>query len=312
MSGSPAIPDGGTSPVPNPTGATPATPRVAFVTVTYSPGDVLAELLDSIPAACRDPGPVVIADNGSTDGSIEPAAARPGVTVVRTGGNVGYGRAANLGVAALDPSIPTVLIVNPDVVLGPGAVDELLAAADRHPQAGAVGPKITNGDGSLYPSARALPTIAQGIGHALTERWWPSNPWTRAYRRQDEDTVEREAGWLSGSCLLVRRTAFDAVGGFDPQYFMYFEDVDLGERLGRAGWRNIYAPSATVVHHGGHSTDREAAAMIHEHHRSAYRYLAGRYPHRWQAPLRWFLRAGLAGRAVMAGRAATAARAAGR
>jgi N-acetylglucosaminyl-diphospho-decaprenol L-rhamnosyltransferase len=271
--------------------------RVGFVTVTYSPGSTLAGLLDSIPAACRNPGPVVIADNGSTDGSVEQAASRPGVSVLRTGGNIGYGAAANLGVAALDRDISMVLIANPDVVLRPGAVDELLAAAARHPQAGAIGPKITTGEGEVYPSARELPSIGRGIGHALTERWWPSNPWTRAYRRYDDVAVERRAGWLSGSCILVRRAAFEAIGGFDAGFFMYFEDVDLGERMSRAGWQNIYAPDAEVLHIGGHSTGRQHAAMIHAHHLSAYRYLAGRYPDPWHAPLRLLLRAGLRVRA---------------
>jgi N-acetylglucosaminyl-diphospho-decaprenol L-rhamnosyltransferase len=272
---------------------------VGFVTVTYSPGSTLADLLDSIPRACRDPGPVVIADNGSTDGSVEQAARRPGVTVVRTGGNIGYGAAANLGVAALDDDVTMVLISNPDVVLGEGAVDELLAAADRHPQAGAVGPMITTESGEVYPSARELPSIGRGIGHALTERWWPANPWTKAYRRYDDLGTERRAGWLSGSCILVRRAAFEAIGGFDAGYFMYFEDVDLGERMTRAGWQNIYAPTARVTHLGGHTTGRHNEEMIRAHHRSAYRYLSSRYARRRHAPLRWALRLGLFARAEL-------------
>ena len=109
-------------------------------------------------------------------------------------------------------------------------------------------------------------------------------------------------GWLSGSCLLVRRDAFDEVGGFDPAYFMYFEDVDLGERLGRAGWQNVYVPSAAVVHTGGHATTREPSRMAAEHHRSAWTYLSRRYSGwRW-APVRWVLRGGLAARAVLARR----------
>jgi N-acetylglucosaminyl-diphospho-decaprenol L-rhamnosyltransferase len=102
----------------------------------------------------------------------------------------------------------------------------------------------------------------------------------------------------------LRRSAIDEIHGFDPAYFMYFEDVDLGDRLGAAGWQNIYAPSARVMHLGGHSTERHPDAMAAAHHRSAYRYLAGRYPRWWQAPLRWALRAGLAGRAALAKRSA--------
>jgi N-acetylglucosaminyl-diphospho-decaprenol L-rhamnosyltransferase len=92
---------------------------------------------------------------------------------------------------------------------------------------------------------------------------------------------------------MVRREAFEAVGGFDENYFMYFEDTDLCERLDRAGWDVVYAPSATVVHHGGHATSRNLDAMSKAHHVSAYRYLSGRYSGiRW-APVRGLLRAGL-------------------
>ncbi|TKV58909.1 glycosyltransferase family 2 protein [Nakamurella flava] len=288
--------------------------RVGIVVVTYSPGESLTAFLDSVPGATSRPVTVVMADNGSTDGSVERAAARdadatggPEVRLLRTGGNLGYGRAANAGVADLGPAVAWVMVVNPDVVLGPGSVDELIAAAGRHPDAGAFGPLITTEDGVVYPSARALPSLVAGVGHAALGWWRPSNPWTRSYRLDRAEPVERTAGWLSGSCLLLRRESFAAVDGFDPGYFMYFEDVDLGERLARAGWRNVYVPSARVVHTGGHATEKAPALMADAHHRSAYRYLSRRYPARWQAPLRLVLRAGLALRAFLSRRSATVA-----
>ena len=73
-------------------------------------------------------------------------------------------------------------------------------------------------------------------------------------------SASASVGWLSGSCLLLRRAAFDAVGGFDARYFMYMEDVDLGDRLGKAGWLNVYVPSAEVLHDKGHSTGRDPAS----------------------------------------------------
>ena len=278
--------------------------RVGIVAVTFSPGETLGAMIDSIPAATSRPFEVVLADNGSTDGSVEAAQDRPEVRLLRTGGNIGYGGAANAGFAVLDRAIHWLLLINPDVVLAPGSLDELIAVAQRYPRAGAVGPLITTVDGLVYPSARELPSVMTGIGHAMFGWWWPANPWTRAYRLDHAAPREREAGWLSGACLLLRRSAMEQIGGFDPAYFMYFEDVDLGDRLGTAGWQNIYAPSARVMHVGGHSTEKHPGAMAKAHHRSAYRYLAGRYPHWWQAPLRLTLRVGLAGRAVLAGRSA--------
>ena len=160
------------------------------------------------------------------------------------------------------------------------------------------GPLIREPNGEVYPSARLLPSVGRGIGHALFAAVWPSNPWTKAYR-QEKAPVERTAGWLSGSCFLMRREAFDSVKGFDERYFMYFEDVDLGDRLGRAGWLNVYVPTAEVVHTGGVSTSKPevSARMLAEHHRSAYRYLADRHTGPRNAPIRAAVRAGLAVRA---------------
>jgi N-acetylglucosaminyl-diphospho-decaprenol L-rhamnosyltransferase len=273
--------------------------QLAVVTVTYSPGGVLDTFLDTLEKASARGMPVVLADNGSTDGVPERAAAeRENVRLLRIGENVGYGSAANRAVAGLPPEIGWVLIANPDIEFGPGSLDELLAAAQRWPRAGSLGPLIREPSGEVYPSARLLPSLGRGAGHALLGKVWRSNPWTRAYRQENGSITERTAGWLSGSCLLVRREAFDAVGGFDSRYFMYFEDVDLGERLGRAGWLNVYVPSAEVTHIGGHATSRMSARMLAEHHRSAYRYLAGRYRGPWFAPLRLALRAGLAARSA--------------
>jgi N-acetylglucosaminyl-diphospho-decaprenol L-rhamnosyltransferase len=273
---------------------------VAVVAVTYSPGASLTDFLDTLAKASSQNLDVVLADNGSTDGSVQQMARRPEVRIVETGGNVGYGRAANAGVR--ETSAEFVVVANPDIEWEPGSLDRLLSAARRWPHGASFGPLIRTPDGDIYPSARSLPALGRGIGHALFGWWWPSNPWTAAYRVERQPPIERAAGWLSGSCLLLRREAFDEVGGFDPGYFMYFEDLDLGERLGAAGWLNIYVPSAIVCHTGGHATSRDPARMAAEHHRSAWRYLSRRYAGwRW-LPVRLALRIGLGLRSALATR----------
>jgi N-acetylglucosaminyl-diphospho-decaprenol L-rhamnosyltransferase len=275
---------------------------LGVVTVTYSPGETLERFLDSLAKATTRPVSVVLADNESTDGAPQAAAQRAGVRFVPTGGNLGYGGGANKGVAALPPEIGWVVVANPDIEWGPDSLDVLLDAATRWPRGGAFGPLIHEPTGAVYPSARLLPSIGRGIGHATLGRIWPGNPWTRAYRQSDTTVVERTAGWLSGSCLLLRRAAFDDVRGFDERYFMYFEDVDLGDRIGRAGWQNVYVPGAEVMHIGGHSTSRLAGKMLAAHHESAYRYLADRHRGvRW-APVLAAIKAALAVRLKLATR----------
>ncbi|WP_312878449.1 glycosyltransferase family 2 protein [Lentzea indica] len=266
---------------------------LGVVTVTYSPGETLAPFVDTLAKATTRPVQVILADNGSVDGVPEEvAASRSWVEFLPTGGNLGYGGGANRGVAALGPDVGWVLISNPDIEFAPGSVDALIEAASRWPRGGMFGPLIREPSGEVYPSARLLPSVGRGVGHALFGAVWKSNPWTRAYR-QEKAPEERTAGWLSGSCFLMRREAFDSVGGFDEKYFMYFEDVDLGDRVGRAGWLNVYVPDAEVTHIGGHSTARSSERMLREHHRSAYLYLADRHPGVVWAPFRLALKVGL-------------------
>lgn len=279
-----------------------AVDEVTVVVVTYSPGKHLDEFLDSLPTAAAHPPAVVVVDNGSTDGAPQDAARRDGVRLLSTGSNLGFGAAANLGVRA--STTDWVLVANPDIVWGPDSIDTLLQAAHRWPRAAAVGPAITTPDGDLYPSARRIPTLGVGAAHAALGAVWPGNRWTRAYRAEAEAVDERRTGWISGSCMLMRRRAFEAVGGFDAGYFMYFEDVDLCARLHDAGYDVVYAPSAVVLHNQGHAANREPGRMVAEHHRSAYRFMAGRHPGLRGAPARAAIRLGLALRLAIAHRSA--------
>lgn len=287
----------------------PEVPAIRIVCVTYNSGRVLGSFLDSLGGATRRPYEVVLADNGSSDGAPEREAERDAVRLIRTGGNLGYGRAANAGAAGFTGE--WLVIANPDIEWLPAALDRLVDAAERWPDAGAVGPQIREPDGATYPSGRALPSLRIGAGHAVFAKIWPGNPWTARYQRQQELTAatERACGWLSGSCLLVRTEAFRAIGGFDPSYFMFFEDVDFGDRLGRAGWQNVYVPSAEVVHLGGHSWKTAPERMIKAHHVSALHYLSGRYDRWYQAPLRLGLRVGLGVREALEIRASRRERA---
>lgn len=276
--------------------AEPRFDDVAIVTVSYNSSEILDDFLGSVAASEPQPPQVFIADNASTDiAETERIAERRGAHVVRLGENLGYGGAINAVARELAPGIRWILVSNPDVTFTPGAISSLMQVARDRSDAGAIGPKIVDPDGTSYPSARRLPSLRTGVGHALFARTWPGNPWTRAYLQDRHEATDNTAvGWLSGACVLVRREAFEQLGGFDDGYFMYFEDVDLGHRLGKTGWNNVYTPHAAVTHSGAHSTNRESGRMLRVHHDSAYRYLSRKYTGWYLAPLRWALRAGLA------------------
>jgi N-acetylglucosaminyl-diphospho-decaprenol L-rhamnosyltransferase len=185
--------------------------ELVVVTVTYSPGPHLDRFLASLSHATDRRVTVIMADNGSTDGAPEEALERyPNARLLRTGANMGYGTAVNRAVAEyLDECSDFFVVANPDVQWGPRSIDMLLEAAARWPRAGSLGPLIRDPDGSVYPSARHLPSLIRGGMHAVIGPVWRANPWTAAYRQDRLDPSERPVGWLSGSCLLLRRDAFD-------------------------------------------------------------------------------------------------------
>jgi N-acetylglucosaminyl-diphospho-decaprenol L-rhamnosyltransferase len=269
----------------------------AVVVVNHNTRDDLLACLESL--ADAGAGEVVAVDSGSSDGSVEAVAARfPEVRRLALA-NVGFGRAANAGVTLTQGA--TVVLANADTRFPPGSVAAMGAYLWDRPDVGAMGPLVRFPDGRLQLSARAFPSIGQALGHALFGLWWPSNPWTRAYRLTDWDhTSERDVDWVSGCCLALRRDAFDAVDGFDPAYFMFVEDVDLCARLREAGWRVVFAPVAEVVHAIGGAVSRRRFRMVVEHARSLDRFFARRYAHGPRRLLRPMIRMGLVGWAATA------------
>jgi N-acetylglucosaminyl-diphospho-decaprenol L-rhamnosyltransferase len=278
----------------------PSARSVAVISVGFRSASELARMFGSLEDAARVRPRLVVADNLPGADGTQQLVERHGGTYLPMAENLGYGGGVNRAAATLPDDVEWILVTNPDVIFHPVSIDMLLAGASSAPTIGAAGPRLLNEDGSVYPSARDVPSLRSGIGHALFSRVWPVNPWTRRYHRSSELVAARDAGWLSGACVLVRRSAFDQIGGFDESYFMYFEDVDLGYRLARAGWRNRYLPEAIVTHTGGHSTS--GAAMIEAHHRSAERFIRKKYSASLLAPLRAALIAGLRVRSRIARR----------
>ncbi len=269
---------------------------VLVVCVVFNPGEELRDFGRSLASSTSRDIRLVIVNNGDPSPVAHEVAESLGGQVLDGNGNIGYGRAANLG--AREASTPWLVVANPDLVWTPGSLDMLLDVGESLPMSGSLGPRLLNTDGSTYASARAIPSLRQGVGHAVFGKVWPANPWSRGYQRAHTATSAEQVrtGWLSGACLLLRRAAFDQVGGFDESYFMFFEDLDLGERLRDAGWHNVYVPQARVTHVQGVSWKAKPEPMIRAHHASARQYLLRRYDAWYQGPVRLAVRVGLASR----------------
>jgi N-acetylglucosaminyl-diphospho-decaprenol L-rhamnosyltransferase len=241
---------------------------VRAVVVNYNAAEHLLACVAGLLAAGAE---VVVVDNGSTDSSRAAlAAAHPGVRWIDAGRNLGYGGAANVGAAASDADV---LVCNPDLTVDPGAVRALTRRLAEEPDLGVVGPLVHNPDGTVYPSARTFPDLVDAMGHGLIGLVAPQNRFTRRYRLLDWDHRDRRSvDWVSGACMLVRRRAWEEVGGFDTAYFMYLEDVDLCWRIGQAGWRVAFEPGAEVTHVQGASTRLHPYRMLAVHHLSMWRF----------------------------------------
>jgi N-acetylglucosaminyl-diphospho-decaprenol L-rhamnosyltransferase len=258
--------------------------RWAAVVVNYEAGHALTRCVQSLLAdTSAGAAPhVVVVDNGSSDGSTATIdEAPPAVTVLNPGKNLGYARAANLGIGATDASV--IAICNPDLEVEAGTAAAILSRLAAEPDLAAAGPLIRNPDGSIYPSARSVPRLRDAVGHGLLGLVWRTNPFTRRYRQLDADPRRpRDVDWVSGAAIWLRRDALTNVGGWDERYFMYVEDVDLCWRLRNAGWRIGYEPGGTVTHVQGAATAKHPYRMIVEHHRSLFRFAAKR----WRGPKR--------------------------
>ena len=243
---------------------------VSAVLVSYNVRELLLRCIASLRAdGVRD---IVVVDNASKDDSVEALRTlEPEVRLEALDHNLGFGGGVNRAVTRTTTDY--VLVTTPDVVVEPGSTKALIAVLDDHPDVGLVAPRIETPDRALYPSVRRFPSLVDAAGHAFLHFLWPANPFSRRYKMSDWDhRSAADVDWVAGTHFLVRREAWDAVGGFDEQFFMFVEDVDLCWRLHRAGWRIRYEPSSTVVHEISSSTDQTPYRMIAEHHRSLYRF----------------------------------------
>jgi N-acetylglucosaminyl-diphospho-decaprenol L-rhamnosyltransferase len=245
--------------------------RVAGVVVNYRSREHTLACVAALRAQGIDE--IVVVDNAS-DGGMGAALRRadPAALFLPLGTNLGYGAANNRGVACT--SAPFVVVSNPDALPGAGVVATLADALASDPSLGVVGPRIVNSDGTRYPSARAFPSLLDSLGHGFVGLFTQANPFSRRYLQADVDPAEaRTVDWVSGAWFMARRTAWDAVGGFDEAFFMFMEDVDLCWRMGRAGWAVGYRPEATVTHEVGVSRRTAPYRMLVAHHSSLLRYV---------------------------------------
>ena len=250
-------------------------PIVSALIVSHNVKDLLLQSLQALLASAEVPIEVVVVDNDSSDGSAAAVTAEfPKATVLIQERNIGYSRAANVGLERCTGRF--VLLLNPDVMVDQQCVGRLADFLLTRPDAGAVGPRLLMPDGKVDPnSRRAFPVPSTLLYRTIgLSRLFPKSPRFGRYNMSymdDSDAHEIDAG--TGDCLMIRRAALDRVGFFDPRYFMYGEDIDLCYRLKMGGWKVFYLPTATAGHHEREAPDGSARRqMLYEEHRAMWTY----------------------------------------
>ena len=251
----------------------PETTRVAVVIVNYQAYDELRNCLSSLDPVCPQ-STIVVVDHSSDPRSADALVNDfPHVEVVRKTTNDGFAAGVNHGARVTTSTF--LLFINPDCTIEPQDCCQLADFLEAHPDVGAVGPRITNADGTIQPSARRFPNFTTAIAgrSSWLTRVLPGNPLSRRNLplRDLSRTAPVDVDWLSGACMLVRREAFDAIGGMDEGFFLYWEDADFCRRLEKANWRTVYLPSAHAMHVGGRSSRHAAIAAQEAFHKSAFR-----------------------------------------
>jgi GT2 family glycosyltransferase len=247
-------------------------PLVDLVIVNYRSYEELTRCLASLEPSRAILNRVTIVDHESDLAAAARVSSRfPWVTMLERTTNEGFATGVNLGVRG--SSAPFLLLLNPDCVAGGEAIAGLVTFAESRPDAAVIGPRILNADGSVQGSARRFPglsTFVAGRSSWLT-RTFPNNPlsrWNLPGRAESGGTISVD--WLSGACMLIRRAAFEQVGGMDERFFLYWEDADFCRRLSQRGWRIVYFPAVSVTHVGGRSSIHAYRESLAAFHASAY------------------------------------------
>lgn len=285
-------------------------PTVGVVIVSFNTAALLCDCLRSLDS-CALPLRVVVVDNASSDASVSQVRRMfPAVEVCALERNQGFAGGNNVGMrrllaAATPPEY--LLLLNPDTVVHPGAVETMVAFLAAHPRVGIVSPRLLNPDGSVQPAAFRFPTLTMSLlevfppGAALPGRLYGSW-WHGRYPQEQPGAAPFPIDHPLGACMLVRRAVIAQVGLLDERYFMYSEEVEWCWRVRQAGWAIWQTPEAQVTHIGGAATGQFRRRMLVELYRSRVVFFGQHYPPGFLHAHRAITRAGMVRAALLAWR----------
>lgn len=254
--------------------------RLSVVIVNYNTGGYLTACLESITQKFASAQyEVVVVDNGSSDGSPDAAESFPHTRLIKSDDNIGFGRACNLGVRHTTGT--NILLLNPDTNILSGNITSLLDSFESDKKTSVLGCQNLLPDGSIQPSGYSFPTLPQvavfvfqlsRILMSPTARWLLS-PFLKARVGQYSDQSERKkVDWVTGAFMLVKREQWEMLKGFDPQFFLFCEEIDFCKRISQSGGEVWFDPSFEMEHYVGYSSDKVKPLVLLEKSRSYLLY----------------------------------------
>lgn len=270
----------------------------SIVTVSFNSGDHLLRCVRSA-LHSRAPVEVLVVDNASTDGSLEAmhaglAGVDPRLTILRNERNVGFARANNQAVRVARGA--WVLLVNPDCEVEPDTIERMRTVMEAHPDVGMAGCLVLNPDGTEQAGCRReQPTpgkaLVRALGLGRLARRLKMDWAARDFVRRDDPLPDRpvEVDAISGAFMFVRRAALEDVGGLDEGYFLHCEDLDWCERFRQSGWKVLFVPDVTVVHHKGSSSRDRPVRVLWHMHRGMIRYYQKFFRNSYPRPFLWLV-----------------------
>ncbi|MDL2275890.1 glycosyltransferase family 2 protein, partial [Desulfosarcina sp. OttesenSCG-928-G10] len=247
---------------------------IDIIYVNYNSTANLIESIHSFSAlkhtSCRLHATVV--DNASTDDPHRLPALFPDIRFIFNRKNIGFGAAVNQAVNQTHSDY--LVFLNPDSLVSDGFFEDCIEFLEKNPSIGIMGPMILDEDGSLQGSARAFPTAMTTLfgRNSILTRLFPDNSISKAniltWKNREDQPLEVD--WVSGACMVARRSAIAAVGGFDARFFLYWEDTDLCRRMEAAGWKVVYYPKPRITHFGARSSRTRPIFSSYQFHKSGF------------------------------------------
>lgn len=247
---------------------------LSIIIVSYNVKNILNDCINSLYKSLKGfQFEIIVIENASTDNSGEMLYKHhPTINTIVNAKNIGFGAANNQGLAEAKGDF--ILLLNPDTIVFPDTIAKTLKFCQEHPEVGIVGCKILNPDKTLQPSCNHFPNLLDYVWETFFfYRLFPRNKLIGRFHMSyfDHDEIT-EVDCVKGAYMMIKKQVIDDIQGFDEDFFIYSEEMDLCYRAKQKGWKIFFYPGAEIIHYGGQSTFPESEAMFIEFHKGRYKF----------------------------------------